>query len=71
MHELIHLKILGQDAKDKLGYVYSCLQTLNLGDEFSNSAEIMDEAGRLIDNIQAFCQRSLKRMDEKKPRGRS
>ena len=69
LSELVHLKILCQDAKDKIGYVYSDLQTLNLGDGFDNAGEIMDEAGHLLDAISQFCQRSMKRIDEKKSGG--
>jgi hypothetical protein len=66
MSELVELKIMCHDAKSHLEYVYGAIQTLNMGDGFENADEIMDDAGRLIDAIQEYCQRSLKRMDSKK-----
>jgi hypothetical protein len=70
MSELVELKILCRDARYALEGVYGGIATLDLGDGFENAAEIMDNAGRLIESISQFSQRSLKRMDEGK-RGRS
>lgn len=69
MSELVELKILCRDAKYSLEGVFGGIKTLNLGDDFENAGEIMDDAGRLIDSISQFCQRSLKRMDDKKKAG--
>jgi hypothetical protein len=70
MSELVELKIMCRGAKSDLGGVYAAIQTLNMGDGFEHADEIMDDAGRLIDAIQEYCQRDLKRMDEKKQRKR-
>lgn len=69
MSELVELKILCRDARYSLEGVYGGIKTLNLAEDFENSGEIMDETGRLIESISQFCQRSLKRMDEKKKGG--
>jgi hypothetical protein len=66
MSELVELKIMCRDAKSDLEGVYAAIQTLNMGDGFEHADEIMDDAGHLIDAIQEYCQRSLKRMDAKK-----
>lgn len=71
MSELVELKLLCRDARSALEGVYGGIQTLNLGENYDHADEVMNEAGMLLDAITAFCQRSLKRMDEKKPRGRS
>ena len=70
MSELVELKLLCRDARYALEGVYAGIKTLNLGDGFENAGETMDDAGRLLDSISQFCQRSMKRMDEKKA-GRS
>lgn len=70
MSELVELKIMCRSAKSDLEGVYGAIQTLNMGDGFELADEIMDDAGRLLDIIQEYCQRSLKRMDEKKQRKR-
>jgi len=70
MSELVELKIMCRSAKSDLESVYAAIQTLNMGDGFELADEIMDDAGRLLDIIQEYCQRSLKRMDEKKQRKR-
>lgn len=70
MSELVELKLLCRDARHSLEGVFGGIQTLNLGEDFENAGDIMDDAGRLIESISQFCQRSLKRLDEKK-RGRS
>ena len=71
MSELVELKLLCRDARHALEGVYGGIQTLNLGEDFENAGEIMDDTGRLIEGISQFCQRSLLRMDEKKARRRS
>jgi hypothetical protein len=71
MSELVELKILCRDAKYSLEGVFGGIKTLNLGEDFENVGEIMDDAGRLINSISSFCQRSLKCMDEKKKVGAS
>lgn len=66
MSELVELKIMCRAAKSDLEGLYAAIQTLNMGDGFEHADEIMDDAGHLIDAIQEYCQRSLKRMDAKK-----
>ena len=66
MSELVELKIMCRGAKSDLEGVYAAIQTLNMGEDFEHADEIMDDAGHLIDAIQEYCQRSLKRMDAKK-----
>jgi hypothetical protein len=66
MSEMVELKIMCRGAKSDLEGVYAAIQTLNMGYGFEHADEIMDDAGHLIDAIQEYCQRSLKRMDGKR-----
>ena len=68
MSELVELKLLCRDARHALEGVYGGIQTLNRGEGFETAGDTMDDAGRLLDSISQFCQRSMKRMDEKKAR---
>lgn len=69
MSELVELKILCRDARYSIEGVFGGIKTLNLGEDFENAGEIMDDIGQLLESISQFCQRSLKRMDEKKKAG--
>jgi hypothetical protein len=66
MSELMELKFFCREARHDLEGVFGSIQTLNLGEDFENAAETMDDMGRLLDAITQYCQRSLKRMDDKK-----
>jgi hypothetical protein len=70
MSELVELKLLCRDTRHALEGVYAAIATLDLGDGFENAAEVMDDAGKLVESISQFSQRALKRMDERKA-GRS
>lgn len=70
--ELVELKILAREAKERLEWLAAGIKTFNLEEKLPKPIEtineILDESGIVCDNIMGFCQKELKKAELPKKR---
>ena len=69
--ELVDLKYLAEDAKDRASTLYRAMLTYQVSDKFEEEyvgEEIMDNFGKFCDKVTAYCQTELKKAEVPKKR---